>query len=62
MYTLETIIITRERERERERVSSVANENDVLPTKPIIIQSQRHRPNAPVESIENHYRVNYCLS
>ena len=40
---------------------SIANENDVLPIKPKSTKRQRHRANGPVESIEDHYRVNYFL-
>jgi len=40
---------------------SVANENDVLPTKSRSTQMQRQRASAPVEHIEDHYRVNYFL-
>lgn len=44
-----------------ERSASIANENDVVPSKPRSTQRQRHRANAPVESIEEHFRVNYFL-
>ncbi|XP_048727017.1 zinc finger MYM-type protein 1-like [Ostrea edulis] len=44
-----------------ERSESIGDENNVVPTKPRIAQRQRHRANAPVESIEDHYRVNYFL-
>ncbi|VDI48642.1 Hypothetical predicted protein [Mytilus galloprovincialis] len=44
-----------------ERSASIATENDVVPTKPRSTQRQRHRANAPVESIEEHFRVNYFL-
>jgi hypothetical protein len=45
-----------------ERSVSIANENDVLPTKPRSTPRQRHRANALVESIPLHWRSPYhCL-
>jgi hypothetical protein len=45
-----------------ERSASVANENDISPTKPRSTQRQRHTSNAPVERFEDHYRVNFFKS
>jgi len=44
-----------------ERSVSITNENDISPTKPRSTQRQRHRANAPVERIEDHYRDNFFL-
>jgi hypothetical protein len=35
--------------------------NHILSTKPRRTQRKRHRANAPVESIEDRYRVNYLI-
>ena len=40
---------------------SIANENDVCRQSQEVQKRQRHRAKAPVENIEDHYRVNHFL-